>query len=181
MLYLIFIIKYPPIYNICSKLLLCTLSRFTIVVNYDSDSQWTTLLDKFRETPKITKEIEAALNKLKNQTINNIISAKELGEITGYTSEEFFKFAKQADLSGDVLQQYKDYMAGASSSTSKFSATLKTTAANMVIMLAVNLVIQGITKIWDKYVNRVEKARERTDELFDEFKQMDDTQIKTTE
>ncbi|MEY8339466.1 hypothetical protein AALB16_15855 [Lachnospiraceae bacterium 62-35] len=35
----------------------------------------------------------------------------------------------------------------------------------MAIMLAVNLVIQGITKIWDNYVNRVENARKRTDEF----------------
>ncbi len=54
-------------------------------------------------------------------------------------------------------------------------ATLLNTALNAGIILAVSIVIQGIAKALDNYIHRVEKARERTDELFDEFKEMNNT------
>lgn len=54
-------------------------------------------------------------------------------------------------------------------------ATLLNTALNAGIFLVASLAIQGIAKALDNYIHRVEKARERTDELFDEFKQMNDT------
>lgn len=54
-------------------------------------------------------------------------------------------------------------------------ATLLNTALNAGIFLVASLAIQGIVKALDNYIHRVEKARERTDELFDEFKQMNDT------
>ena len=54
-------------------------------------------------------------------------------------------------------------------------ATLLNTALNAGIMLAVSIAIQAVYKALDNYIHRVEKARERTSELFDEFKEMDDT------
>lgn len=54
-------------------------------------------------------------------------------------------------------------------------ATLLNTALNAGIFLVASVAIQGIAKALDNYIHRVEKARERTDELFDEFKQMNDT------
>ena len=54
-------------------------------------------------------------------------------------------------------------------------ATLLNTALNAGIFLVASLAIQGMVKALDNYIHRVEKARERTDELFDEFKQMNDT------
>ena len=75
-------------------------------------------MDKFKHTSIITKEVSTAISKLENQNLANISNANELGQIIGYTNEEFFKFAKQADLTGDILQQYKDYTANATQSTS---------------------------------------------------------------
>jgi len=54
-------------------------------------------------------------------------------------------------------------------------ATLLNTALNAGIFLIASLAIQGIAKALDNYIHRVEKARERTSELFDEFKEMNDT------
>lgn len=54
-------------------------------------------------------------------------------------------------------------------------ATLLNTALNAGIFLVASVAIQGIAKALDNYIHRVEKARERTDKLFDEFKQMNDT------
>lgn len=53
--------------------------------------------------------------------------------------------------------------------------TLLNTALNAGIFLVASVAIQGIAKALDNYIHRVEKARERTDELFDEFKSMNDT------
>ena len=53
----------------------------------------------------------------------------------------------------------------ASSATSKFAATLKTVAANMAIMLAIDLVIKGVAKAWDTLNVTVEEQQQRVDEL----------------
>jgi len=49
----------------------------------------------------------------------------------------------------------------ASSSTSKFSATLKTVAANMAIMFTVDLAIKAIAKAWDTLNVTVEEQEEK--------------------
>lgn len=64
---------------------------------------------------------------------------------------------------------------GQSFNFAAIKATLLNTALNAGIFLVASLAIQGIVKALDNYIHRVEKARERTDELFDEFKQMNDT------
>ncbi|MEY8525151.1 hypothetical protein AALA90_19315, partial [Lachnospiraceae bacterium 38-10] len=97
--------------------------------------------------------------------MQNITSAEHLGKRIGYTNEEFFKFAKQADLSGDVVQQYKDYMNQASSANTKFTASLKSVAANMAIMLAVNVAIKVASKLWDTLNITVEEQEEKISEL----------------
>lgn len=137
------------------------LSDFTYVVNYDTDNGWTTLLDKLSKAPKITKDVEEALLRLKTADIANTKSAKDLGMQIGYTDEQFFKFAKQADLSGDVLQQYKEYVASSSTATAKFAATLKSVAANLAIMFAVSLAIKGIAWAYDEIVRRQENLNKK--------------------
>ncbi|MEY8339464.1 hypothetical protein AALB16_15845, partial [Lachnospiraceae bacterium 62-35] len=155
------------------------LSEFTNVVNYDSDNGWTTLFDKFKkEVPEISEDVKAFFDLYSQEPKETIWDTKRLltfANEVGGVDDSFKKFLSTADTSGDLMEQYQQHLSKASSANAKFSATLKSTAANMAIMLAVNLVIQGITKIWDNYVNRVEHARKRTDELFDEFKQMDNT------
>lgn len=93
-----------------------------------------------------------------------ITTAKQLGEAVGYTDKQFFKFAKQADLSRDLLQQYKEYTASASTATSKFGAALKSATANIGIMLAINVGIWAAGKAWDYFVNRVENLRKAAEE-----------------
>ncbi|WP_276953716.1 hypothetical protein [Enterocloster lavalensis] len=100
------------------------------------------------------------MSKLAELDIDCIKSIKQLGLQTGYTNEQFFNFAKQADLSGDLLQQYKDYIGPATSLTAKFGATLKSAVANIGIMLAVNTLIWAVSKAWDHFANRVENAKE---------------------
>ncbi|WWR16839.1 hypothetical protein V1224_05245 [Lachnospiraceae bacterium JLR.KK008] len=54
-------------------------------------------------------------------------------------------------------------------------ATLLNTALNAGIFLVASVAIQGLAKVLDNYIHKVEKARERTTELFSEFKQRNDT------
>lgn len=101
-------------------------------------------------------------------------SAGELGKKIGYTDEQFFKFAKQADTSGDVLQQYKDYLKSTTAATHTFSNALKKAtaiAANMAIMAVVSKGIEIAYKAIDNYVNRVDKAKESTEKIISSFKE----------
>ena len=64
---------------------------------------------------------------------------------------------------------------GQSFNFAAIKATMLNTALNAGIFLAASLAIQGIAKVLDNYIHRADNARERTDELFTGFKQMNDT------
>lgn len=137
--------------------------------------------------PTITEEVETALNKLVGRNLETISSAEELGKIVGYTNEEFFNFAKQADLTGDVVQQYKDYINSTTTSTSKFASTLKSAAANMAIMLAINAGIKLIAWTYDQVAHRQENLNNAAIESVNAFKEVEshidstNSELKTTE
>jgi hypothetical protein len=137
--------------------------------------------------PTITEEVETALNKLVGRNLETISSAEELGKIVGYTNEEFFNFTKQADLTGDVIQQYKDYINSTSTSTSKFASTLKSAAANMAIMLAINAGIKLIAWTYDQVAHRQEILNNAAIESVNAFKEVEsqidstNSELKTTE
>ena len=135
-----------------------------MVVNYDIKDGWSTLFDLFKGNSKITDEVSNALERLKGQTIDNVTSAKQLADMVGYNNQKFFEFAKQADLSGDLLQQYTDYMRLGTSAAKKFGAAIKSIGANMAIMLAINLVATFAYKAWDNFAHAAENAKEEMDE-----------------
>ncbi len=54
-------------------------------------------------------------------------------------------------------------------------AALLNTALNAGIFLAASSAVQALYQAFDHYVHRVERARERTDELLSEYSQMNDT------
>ena len=56
-------------------------------------------------------------------------------------------------------------MHSASSSTSAFASTLKTVAANMAILLAINATIKVVSKAWDTLNTTVEEQEQKIDEL----------------
>ena len=145
--------------------ILYILLLFYKVVNYDSDNGWTTLLDNFRQTSTITKETEKALLKLKDVDIASITTVQQLGKQINYTNEDFYNFAKQADLTGDILQQYKDYTANATQSTSQFAASLKNIAASALPILAISIIIQLVQAGWDTLNVTVEEQEAKVNSL----------------
>lgn len=135
-----------------------------MVVNYDIEDGWSNLLDIFKGAPKITDEVKQALENLSTKTIFSAKTAEDLGKQIGYTDQKFFEFAKQADLSGDLLQQYTDYMRLGTSAAKKFGAAIKSIGANMAIMLAINAAITIAYKVWDHFAHAAENAKEEMDE-----------------
>ena len=80
------------------------------------------------------------------------------------TDNDFIKFLSTADTSGDLMVQYQKHLQSASTATSKFGAALKSAAANIGIMLAINVGIWAAGKAWDYFVNRVENLRKAAEE-----------------
>ena len=119
--------------------------------------------------PTITDEVESALEKLKVVNWQVVDSVDALKIQTGYATDDFYEFAKQADLSGDVLQQYKDYTTNATTATAKFGAVLKSIGANLVIMLAISAAIKGITWVADKLITTPEELSEAAKESISEY------------
>ena len=119
--------------------------------------------------------MEEALSRLKTINLANIKSAKDLGLQIGYTDEQFLNFAQQADLSGDVLQQYKDYISASSAATSAFGTTLKSIAANMGIMLAVSVGINLLMKAVDALVVTEKEVLEAADSAKNKITELNQT------
>ena len=69
-------------------------------------------------------------------------------------------FLKTWDGAGDIAKQYQQYLSNASSANAKFTASLKSVAANMTIMLAINIAIKGLAKLWD-FVNETVEEQEQ--------------------
>lgn len=135
-----------------------------MVVNYDIEDGWSNLFDMFKSASEITDEVRHALEELGRITIFDATTAEELGKQIGYTDQKFFEFAKQADRSGDLLQQYTDYMRLGTSAAKKFGAAIKSIGANMAIMLAINAAITIAYKVWDHFAHAAENAKEEMDE-----------------
>lgn len=124
------------------------------IVNYDSDNGWSSFIDKLSKAPKITQEVKDALLKLPKVNMDVITSSKELGNVIGYTNEDFYQFAKTANMSGDLFEQYTSHLQSASKQTTAFAqgmsvlksigGTLLSTFANVAAMYAVSRAIEFV-------------------------------------
>ena len=83
----------------------------------------------------------------------------------GYTDKELLNFLSDVDSGNRKIKDIDNYMQSASSSASKFTASLKSVAANMAIMLAVNVAIKAASKLWDTLNITVEEQEEKISEL----------------
>lgn len=73
--------------------------------------------------------------------MNVISSAQDIGNIIGYTNDDFYQFAKSADMVGDLLSQYKTHLESTAKSTSKFATVAKTakTALGSIASFGLNM------------------------------------------
>lgn len=63
------------------------------------------------------------------------------------------------------MEQYQQHISKASSANAKFASTFKTIAANIGIMLAVNVAIKAAAKLWDILNVTVEEQEQKINEL----------------
>lgn len=114
-----------------------------------------------KQIPEISDECTSAFKKLSTLNIQNCQDFDALAKSVGYTDESFVNFLKDTSYSEKTLDNYQKYMQSATTATSAFSATLKTVAANIGIMLAINVAIQLVAKAWDKLNVTVEESQEK--------------------
>lgn len=149
-------IKFPRFYKIISEIL--------FVVNYGSDGSKTTILDKFKKLNDTKNSIENFSKGFKelyasNKGIDELI--KKFPEL----NTEIVNTAKEVSSGKKSMADFDKVCSTASSSTTKFASTLKSVAANIGIMLAINLAIKAVAKAWDTLNVTVEEQQAKVDEL----------------
>lgn len=158
-------------YYLFQALITYILSSLLIVVNYDADNGWTTMLDKFSNVPKIADDVRLFYKELNEAKIALTDTDKLLGFANGLkiNNKEFLSFLNNTEYSEKSLVNYQKHLQSATTATTKFAATLKTVAANMAIMLAVTAGIKGIAWVIDQVVVTTaeleEAARNSAEEL----------------
>ena len=109
---------------------------------------------------------------------------KAISEAIGDTDERTLSYFQTLDKGNGVIKNQTASVKGmsaylqATGQSYDFAAiktTLFNTALNTSILFAVSVAVQIVAKIIDHYAHRVERARERTAELFDEFKERNNT------
>lgn len=90
------------------------------------------------------------------------------------SDENLKKFLKTWDGTGDIAKEYNKYLEQASSSTSKFSASLKNVAANMGIMLAITVALKLLGAAWDHFDVTVEESQAKVDDITTKLKELNE-------
>ena len=117
-----------------------------------------------KQVPEISEECSKAFQKLSSLNIKNCEDFDALAKAVGYTDDNFVKFLKDTNYSEKTLENYQQYVQKSNSATSAFSATLKSVAANMAIMLAINAVIKAVAWAWDEFNTTVAETKSDLDE-----------------
>ena len=145
-----------------------SISFYNNVVNYDNDSGWTNIFDKFKkqlseiseESKNIIFDIQTAINNgFKPDFSDGFVGEIEIAD------KSLKNFLKTWDGTGDLMEQYQQHLSNATSANTKFVASLKSIAANMAIMLAINVGIKLLAKAWDTLNVTVEEQTAKIDEL----------------
>ncbi len=136
------------------------------------------------------KDFEDTIDKFKSiedfkeYTKDGSIDWDELSKSIGITDDSLRSYLKTLDDGKGNIDNTSASVEGMSAYLKRsgqmfdfasIKATLLNTALNAGIFLVASLAIQGIATALDNYIHRVDKARERTSELFDEFKEMNNT------
>lgn len=84
------------------------------------------------------------------------------------------KFFSDVDSGKQNIEDIDKYMEQASSSTSKFSASLKNVAANMGIMLAITVALKLLGAAWDHFNVTVEESQAKVDDITTKLKELNE-------
>lgn len=99
--------------------------------------------------------------------------------------ENFLNFVEKVDSSGNIIEQYQQHLKDTSQATSTFSSFTKKAGnvikgftaglASIGVNMAIGMLFNAAATAIDNWIHRVEKARERTAELLQEFSEMRET------
>ena len=143
------------------------ISVLRLFVNYDSDEGWTNILSRLLKSKELSKDFDEIINQLTGRHYE-IFTNKDILEFIDGTDEakkSLSLFLDTWDGTGNLADEFQNYINNSANSLTKFSSTLKSVAANMGIMLAVSLAIKGIITLWDKLNVTVEETQQKYDEL----------------
>lgn len=142
-------------------------------VNYDTDSnKWINnisgLLSKTKDFNNISESTEKFTNRLielSNSSNFAKVDVENLAKKIGVTNTEIIQAGKDFQDGSIGVNKFKDTTKAATTATNAFGGALKSIAANMVIMLAINLVIKGVSAAWDALNVTVTEQQDKVDEL----------------
>lgn len=144
------------------------ISYFNIVVNFKDDGGFTTFLDKFKTTlPEIdegTTKIFEKVGKIQTSQLPNVNWDKWCAR-NNVANDSLKSFLKTWDGTGDVAEQYQQYLTRATSSTAKFTNALKNIGANMAISAAISLAMSAVSGL----IKASDEIAQKTKEVGDSF------------
>lgn len=121
------------------------------------------------ELPQMTDEVKKALSMLEDPDVLKYDLHDLFGDMDGL-DDDFMSFLDEVDLSGDVFQQYQEYLQQSADGMSLFGRTTKVvgsalkslgaTLGSMVVMWAIGEVLSLAATAIDNYIHRVDNARE---------------------
>ena len=92
--------------------------------------------------------------------VKTITSIERLKEEVGYATDSFYEFAKSANTSGDLMQQYKDSINPIPKMMGKITTSLKVFAKSAVVIALVTVAVKALRSMWDKFNTTVAEAEE---------------------
>lgn len=145
---------------------------YRLVVNYDSDNNLTTIFDKFKSINKLssdTDEFARKIKVLKDAGAENGLQVNSLIKQYKHLDESVIT-AGQSFLKGNIdLDTFSDICTKATSSTAKFTAALKSMAANIAISVAINVLISAVSNLI-KVGDEIRKQAQELGETFNNTK-----------
>lgn len=125
-------------------------------------------------TPKITDEFSKFAKLSHTVDIPPEKGWAEFAKSIGYTDQTLLDFLGNVDSGKQKIKDIDSYMQNSTKSTAAFGAALKNIAANIGIMLAISLVIKGISEAWDAAnvtVSEVQNSIDETTAAYQELQQ----------
>ena len=140
------------------------ISNLINVVNYDTNGDRTTIWDEITQIKNMSSDISQFSNSFKEL----FASGKNIDELINKfpnLSDNIKNIAKDVTDGKKSMSDFDLAINQASFSTSKFTAALKSAAANIGIMLIINFAIKGLVKLWDYLNETVEEQEQKISEL----------------
>lgn len=134
-----------------------------IVVNYGSDGSKTTIFDQIRNFKNSEKDIISFSKSFKE--LDSYDALDELIDKFPNLSKEIKQTAIEVSNNTKSMADFDNACNQASSASAEFAAKLKSIAANVGVMIAINLAVKAIQTAWDAWNETVEESQAKVDNI----------------